>query len=463
MNNPEKYYTKNIEKLYGHKRQIEKDIYLLTENKQHYNPFHINDRIDLTHLNVYSIDPENCEDVDDAFSYYQKDNHQYIVIHIADPTHYISKDSILFKDIIEKSFTKYPSNTKPIHLMPDEILNLSSLHQNIYGNVKNAISIIIEFDKNNQIDYNNILIYFSKIKVDIQNKLSYNNIPKNNHEILKCLELSDYIFPNLTYHNDNQLEIKYYNNIPHFYHNHKNELEYKKMIAKFAILSNNYVGYLLKKHLSNKHIIFRHCNNNNQELNNIDNFKDFIHFLLNNDISASYNNQYSNHDLLEVKEYLHMTSPLRRTTDCIIHYLLKSIYLNIEIPFTENEIKSIIDNSNTIHKKLKKIQFKDNKFRLFQTMEYNLNHQNKKYYHIEFYISSFYKPYINIIIFKLDAYHIYISYTLKKDNIDNNLINTLDNIMNKNYNCNIYQVNCCNHYDENCLPDLDQFIFKLIK
>jgi exoribonuclease R len=44
----------------------------------------INDRIDYKHLKIYSIDPENCTDADDAFSIYKEDNYIHLIIHIAD-------------------------------------------------------------------------------------------------------------------------------------------------------------------------------------------------------------------------------------------------------------------------------------------------------------------------------------------------------------------------------------------
>ena len=46
----------------------------------------------------------------------------YLIIHIADPTHYIDYNSELWKDIEKRVLTHYPSNHDPIHMMPDEIM-----------------------------------------------------------------------------------------------------------------------------------------------------------------------------------------------------------------------------------------------------------------------------------------------------------------------------------------------------
>ena len=210
--------------------------------------------------------------------------------------------------------------------------------------------------------------------------------------------------------------------------------------------------------MKNDHIIFRKCPAiNSEELSNHNNFNDFMYFILNNNIKANYDNVNSNHDLLQLDEYLHMTSPIRRSVDCIIHYLLKSIYLNIKIPFNENEISIIINQSNIVNRKLKKIQFKDNKFRFLHALEKDLVNHEVNYYKIKFYISSFKKPYLNIIIHQLNNESIYLSYTLK---INNNSIN--NSLINVYHDCFINEVNCCNFYDEGSLPELDSYILSLL-
>ena len=62
------------------------------------------------------------------------------------------------------------------------------------------------------------------------------------------------------------------------------EIRAKKMIAKFAILSNNYVGYLLKNYFSPKHIIFRNCNfENHSTMKSMTSFKEFIEYIVENE------------------------------------------------------------------------------------------------------------------------------------------------------------------------------------
>ena len=139
-------YDKLIEPLYGIKRNIEEDKLLLQDNivPSIYNIF---DRVDMMKHTVYSIDPDGCEDADDAFSIYEENDKLWLAIHIADPTEHIHIDSCLWKNIEQNVVTRYPSNKKPIHMMPNEIMEKASLMVNKYGDIKLAITILTEIDK----------------------------------------------------------------------------------------------------------------------------------------------------------------------------------------------------------------------------------------------------------------------------------------------------------------------------
>ena len=54
-------YEKLIEPLYGEKRNMETDTILL-ENNILPHDYNINERVDMTTQDTYSIDPEGCED-----------------------------------------------------------------------------------------------------------------------------------------------------------------------------------------------------------------------------------------------------------------------------------------------------------------------------------------------------------------------------------------------------------------
>ena len=165
-------YDKLIEPLYGMKRNIEEDKLLLQDNIVP-SIYNILNRVDMTKHTVYSIDPDDCEDADDAFSIYEENDKLWLAIHIADPTEHINIDSCLWKNIEQNVVTRYPSNKKPIHMMPNEIMEKASLMVNQYGDIKLAITILTEIDKETYKPIGKVKLLFTKIKVSKKNALSY--------------------------------------------------------------------------------------------------------------------------------------------------------------------------------------------------------------------------------------------------------------------------------------------------
>ena len=96
----EHHYCNQILSKYGKIRESENDLILLSSNTITHS-YNIKERIDLTNLECYSVDPEGCTDADDAFSIYYINEKIYLAIHIADPTEYINIKSELWNNIKE--------------------------------------------------------------------------------------------------------------------------------------------------------------------------------------------------------------------------------------------------------------------------------------------------------------------------------------------------------------------------
>jgi len=193
MNNYNKKYDQFIEPLYGVKRDIDLDFILLQENVLPH-IYNVTERVDMTNYDTYSIDPEGCEDADDAFSIYSNDERLYLAIHIADPTEYINIDSTLWKDMETRVVTKYPSHKSPIHMMPTKIMEQSSLMVNQYGNLKRAISIVTEIDTETYKPTGKTQILFTRVKVNENNALCYKQageIAETNQTISIGLKISE--------------------------------------------------------------------------------------------------------------------------------------------------------------------------------------------------------------------------------------------------------------------------------
>ena len=465
----EHIYDKNILSLYNYIDCCKEDTQTLSENILPHKYSIIEERVDMTHIECYSIDPPGCEDADDAFSVYHDKQKLYLAIHIADPTEYINIESQLWETIKSRIITRYPSNRKPFHMMPIEIMEKSSLMDNNYGNEKNAISIVIEIDEETYKPQGEIKLLFTKIKVKKENALAYNdacNRIDEIHAIKTSLKISEVLIKertsrtNGTILNDVSISaVTYENNIPSLVNVSQNEKRMKQMIAEFAIIANSFIGNYLKTHL-NETGIFRTCDANsiinNKEMINMTG-DELLEEIITQGIQADYASKVASHDLVGSEEYTHFTSPIRRVSDCICHYLLKYIFLSqhnktLISPFTLDSLKSLSDNCVNLSKKMKKVQYKDTKFRLIQTMN-NMLKVTKKIT-IMYYVTSYMNGFLNIIINKIDNYNSYLSYSLRIPNYNNAYE------AKKKHTIDITIVNCPKKFDIGSIPELDaQFIY----
>lgn len=457
----EQNYSKFIEPVYGKRRQEKYDKIL--EKDINFHSFTIKNRINMEHINAYTIDPDGCEDADDAFSVYENADKIYLAIHIADPTEYIPIKSDIWKDILKRITTKYPSNREPIHMMPKKILELSSLQENSYGSTKNSITILTEICKKSYLPSNNIKLLFTTINVKNTNKYSYKNASINKNEIydfnigLKISEALKKRRAKLTKgFKLNELSFSYpiyHENNVYLYEDTNDERLIKQMIAEFAIFANSFVGTYLKINLNEG--IFRTCNTNNwldtiyPDISGEELLKEIIQ----NGIKADYMARISPHDLVGIPEYCHFTSPIRRLSDCVCHYLLKYIFLSnneIKKPFTSEELHEISNNCYITARNDKKNQYLDNKFRLIQIM--NNMVLKKKRINISYYISGYTGLFLNIIINKVNNFKIHMSYSI--------MVKNYQNIINPNeiFYLEITKINCFTKYDQGSIPELEKKI-----
>ena len=471
MNNTyyEKIYDKHIASLYGIPRRIEEDTILINKNSIPHKYSIIEERVDMTDIECYSIDPSGCEDADDAFSVYKESNGLYLAIHIADPTEYINIDSELWKSIEQRIVTCYPSNRKPYHMIPSEIMEISSLMENKYGNIKNAISIITEIDKDKYFPIGNVKLLYTRIKVKKENALEYSKARNLTNEIFDIkygIKISQALITKrgdktkgIVLNDVTTSLISYENNIPTLKVVCKEEKIMKQMIAEFAIFANTFIGNYLKLHFNNTGI-FRMCNASNlldrEDVNNMSG-NELLQEIITSGIRADYVSNVKSHDLVGSEEYTHFTSPIRRASDCICHYLLKYIYLkqnnkNIMIPFTLEKLKNLSEKCVSKSRDVKKIQYKDTKFRLIQVM-YNMLLNNDKL-KLTYYITSYTNSFINIIIKNIDYFNVYLSYTIRVKNYN------YSHDPKKIYTIKITRVNCPKKFDEGSIPELDEIFIK---
>ena len=101
-------------------------------------------RLDLTHLECVTIDPDTAKDFDDAISLTKDDlGHYHLGVHIADVAHYVQSGSILDREaFLRCNSTYFPG--KCIPMLPEELSNeLCSLKPNVQ---RLTMSVLAEFD-----------------------------------------------------------------------------------------------------------------------------------------------------------------------------------------------------------------------------------------------------------------------------------------------------------------------------
>ncbi|XP_063382511.1 DIS3-like exonuclease 2 [Cydia fagiglandana] len=105
-------------------------------------------REDCRKLCIFSIDPSNCRDIDDAVSCRKLDNGNYeIGVHISDVSHFLTEGTELDEKVAEKATTIYLVE-KAYHMLPDELCMLCSLFP---GVDKLAFSVFWEITDNAEV------------------------------------------------------------------------------------------------------------------------------------------------------------------------------------------------------------------------------------------------------------------------------------------------------------------------
>lgn len=402
--------------------------------------YDIQNRTDLTFLTTYTIDPVNCQDADDGFSIELKDNFIFLYIHIADPTNYFTPESKQFENILNNGLTHYPSNNPPDHMFPDFIVENSSLQNGI----KKAITIKIKFDKNYNILNKEIL--FSTI--NCQNSFSYIEAASSHLNIFRTgLDIAEKLKSKRDNSHLSELIHAYPKIISNNYRlfiDNIYTVQFKNMIAEFAILANTIVAEYIYEN-SPENIFIRQCNDELlYQFNNLS-ANELIYKIITNGIKAEYNNIANPHLLVGSTLYTHFTSPLRRASDCIVHFILKSIYLNIPIPFTNNQLKMFSEILNIKFKKEKKLQFNDNKFRILEACKNILNDGGSLIFFYK--ITGFTGLFINIMVDRINQFPIKLSLSFRSkkspDDINTDKLIVID------------QINLEKTYDNEILPNFN--------
>ena len=316
-----------------------------------FNP-EVKDRLDIRHLNVYSIDPPNCKDIDDAFHLNEiADNIYEIGIHIADVSHFIQFNDDLDKIIQSRLTSVYPPH-KTINMLPNVYSdNICSLLPN-----KDRYAFSIIFRINN---YGEIMDYrFVKTIIHSKKAFSYQEaddlIQKDEEEdyqdergpesdISKINKITDLIYRN----NNFQLQ--------------KGDSKSGFMIQILMVLANKYAAEHICYNFPELSLLRTHLNLDKKDLSKQNELNQYL--IGKNMKSALYQIApvRTSHDTLNINKYTHFTSPIRRYADIIVHRLLQLSISNQSCSWDINDINNIVDKMNERNKNIRKAEQKMNR------------------------------------------------------------------------------------------------------
>ena len=265
-------------------------------------------------VKIFSIDPENSKDFDDAFSIWiTNDETKFNVVSI-----YISNVSFwldtldLWDSFSNRISTIYlPDRKRPMlpTILSDALCSLTE------GDIRFALTLDLYVEKNT----GKILLHkFKNTMIKVDKNLRYDTDEMNNYSEYNTL------FQHIILMNKKQ---KYVHNIKTSH----------EVVAYLMIVMNYMCALKLKTHRTG---IYRSAklNCSYQPPDNIDN--DIQKFLK---MWHSYGGKYCNynelesHDMLELDAYVHATSPIRRLVDLLVSIELQKI--NKFQPLSDNAYK----------------------------------------------------------------------------------------------------------------------------
>lgn len=277
---------------------------------------------------VFSIDPKDSTDIDDAISF----SNDILSIHIADVTFWLKKFNVI------------PSFFSTIYL-PHRKINMipSILADHLCSLKQNQDRLALTFNYNIKTKF----FYYEDTIINVNRNFTYENFPTNNNLFLLSKEIG------------------------HMYNMDIQNWDTHKMIEAFMVLANNKTAEYLKTH---NHNLFRIHEEkfHKYNLSNITNskFLEFMKIYLSN--SAIYSENPGKHYGLDLDLYTHFTSPIRRMADVYVHLMIKEepIKINFE------ELNNSIQKTRKLKRDIEKYNVISNLIKPIETDGYIVNFEN---------------------------------------------------------------------------------------
>lgn len=290
-------------------------------------------------IEIYSIDPEGCLDIDDALHCIKSENGYQIGVHIADVSSYILEGSVQDIELSKRVETFYSEyDSFPNQNMIPNIISLENASL-LDSKTSRAFSVIVDFDN----QFNIIKTEFKKTLINVMRNISYDDAKKmiNLNESKQLCDLYEF---------GKQLFKK-----------SLDEYDTHEMVAVYMILANKLVAEHISKIYPND-VILRV--QNSIVAKSIENKKFYNKYLNCLNERAIYvvgkddDINKTSHVSLGLSYYTHFTSPIRRYVDILTHRLLyNSLQTDkINTKMQNTKTREIVTGINEYSKYYKKLQ-----------------------------------------------------------------------------------------------------------
>lgn len=378
---------------------------VLKEAEKFSKSFEMGNRVDLREKEIFTIDPSDAKDFDDAVSLEEENGFYVLGVHIADVTHYVKEGSKIDKEAVLRGETLY-FPTYAVHMLPPKLSEeICSLKEN---KDRLTISVFAFFDKKGK----HIKTEFKETVIRSKKRFNYleveeilegknSNFSKtlkkmeNLSKILKEKRLKrgslEFEFPEFEFQYDENGNLKGVFPLE--------RLKSHSIIEEFMLFANKEVArflwnknypFLFRIHqkpdplkLEELKIIFKRygfdfkVNLDNPTpkmiqkiLNEIKKEKDCSYLqemLLRSLPRAIYSPKRDIHFALNFQNYCHFTSPIRRYADIIVHRALKNALKGKK--YETKNLEELAENLNKRAKEKEEIEREFLEYKILQLLK----------------------------------------------------------------------------------------------
>ena len=332
-------------------------------------------RLDLTHLEVFSIDDEETMEIDDALSCRTEGDKTIVGIHIADPAYFVKKDTPIDLAAEDRPLSLYLPTTF-VPMFPERLSHdLASLVQD---KVRPSLTFTVTFDANGDIDDWSIC----SAKVKVTKRLTYveadRMLESGNDSISDAMRKLETVSRKLHQYREedgavslNRPEMKIRVRGEQITVEHVDqETPSHQMVGEFMILANNLAAkYALVHDIP---VIYRAQEEPSEPVHPIRRYEPCLFDQMIRRMRRTHLSTYpAPHFGLGLDLYVQVSSPLRRYADLVILRQLSAHFANQPLPYRQEELFSILDNVDSTASQNKSLEREANKFWMLEYIARN--------------------------------------------------------------------------------------------